>query len=145
MIVIDGVIAGEEMRLVAEPRGRFVNDAFDPWGGVFVAIDVEVGVADHIGQQECFDLFGGAVLLPFLRKMACAVETVGVGPRFHGFLGVGPEQPNAVAVALFAAKLVRELKQKSAGGGAVVGSDKRCFTQRIVRVVMAGDDNYAVF
>src|SRR5712692_6564340 len=103
--------SSEEMGLVAQPRGCLINHVFEPGRGVGIAIDVQVGVTDHIGQQECLDLLQRPVVPPFLRQVPCAVEAVGRSPLFHSLFAVRPQQPNAVAVTLLAAEMVRQFKQ----------------------------------
>lgn len=44
--------------------------------------------------------------LALVEEMTCAVEDVGIGPVLHGFFAVGPDEPDAVAVAGFAAELI---------------------------------------
>ncbi len=108
-----------------------------------VAVNVEVGVADHVGQQECLDVLERAVLLPFVGEVADAVEAVGGGPILDCFFAVGPQEPDAVAFALFAAQLVGQFEQDGSGRAAVVGADVAGVAQRIVGVVVAGDDDDA--
>src|SRR5258706_6700187 len=81
--------------------------------------------------------------------MTDAVESVikerdfGVG--LYALLGIVPHQPYAVAVALLPAKLIREFKEQRARGATVIGSHERGIAKRVVRVVMAGDDDDPVF
>ena len=77
--------------------------------------------------------------------MAGAVKTVGVGPLLHGFLAVGPHEPDAVAIASFSAQLVGEFQQDGGGRAAVVGADEPGVAQWIDGVVVAEDDDDAVF
>ena len=77
-------------------------------------------------------------------RWRAAVEAVGGGPILYCFFAVGPEQPHAVAFALLAAKLVGQFEQDGGGGAAVVGADVAGIAQRIVGVVVAGDDDHAV-
>ena len=62
----------------------------------------------------------------------------------HSFFAVGPQQPDAVASAFFAAKLVGQFQQNGGGGAAVVGTDVPGIAQRVIGVVVAGDDDHAV-
>src|SRR5580698_2361047 len=86
--------------------------------------------------------------------MASAVKTVGVGPGFDGFFAIGPDQPDAVAIALFsrfafsrfpAAQLIGKFEQDGGRRSAVVGADVSDIAQWVVGVVMAHDDDDAVF
>ena len=82
------------MGLISQTRRGFVNHALQPWSRVAVAVDVQVGVADHVSQQECLHLFQGSVRLPFLRQMSNPIQTVGheidFGIRLHSFFRVVP-------------------------------------------------------
>src|ERR1700736_821571 len=64
---------------------------------------------------------------------------------FYALLGIVPNQPYAVAVALLPSQLIREFEEQRAGGAAVIGSHEACVAKRIIRVVVAGDDDDAVF
>src|SRR5713226_2766016 len=64
---------------------------------------------------------------------------------FDALLGIVPHQPDAVAVALLPPKLICEFKEQRAGGSAVISSHEACVAQRIIRVVMAGDNDDPVF
>src|SRR5208283_3104766 len=107
-------------------------------------IDIQVGVADHIGQQKCLHLLQSAVVLPFLRQVANSVQAVGVRPRLHGLLGIVPYQPDAVTVTLFAAQLIRDFEEQCTGGSAVIGANVRSISQWIVCIVVAGNYDDAV-
>ena len=114
----------EEVRLIAQRGGRLEHQIAEPRRGVGVALDVEVGVADHVEQEEGFDLGGGAVLVPLLREVLGAVKAVGGGPFDEGLFPVGPQQPHAVAVVRLAAELVRQFEHQAGVGAAVVRADK---------------------
>src|ERR1035438_7215084 len=91
--------------------------------------------------------------------MAGAIDAVGVGPSLHRFFAIGPDQPDAVSIALFArgprqarfwlvgavAKLVGVFEQDGGGGAAVVGTHVSDIAQRVVRVVVPHDDDDAIF
>ena len=77
--------------------------------------------------------------------MAGAVKTVGVGPLLHGFFAVGPDEPDAVAIAFLAAQVVGVFEEDGGGRPAVVGADESHIAQRVVGVVVAHDDDDAVF
>src|ERR1039458_6579411 len=59
--------------------------------------------------------------------------------------GGAPPQPYAGAFAGLAAELIGEFQQERAGRAAIVGADIGCVAQRVVGVVMTGDDDDAVF
>src|SRR5258708_23775429 len=92
---------GKAGGMVAQLGGGLVDHIFEPRGGVCVAVDVEVGVADHVGQQERLDVLERAILLPLFSEVADTVEAVGGGPILDRFFAVGPQEPDAVAFALF--------------------------------------------
>src|SRR5277367_5799942 len=79
--------------------------------------------------------------------MTGSVETVGGGPVFYRFLAVSPDQPDAVAIALFArsAQLIRELEQDGRGRAAIIRAYESRVAQGIDRIVVAQDDDDAVF
>src|ERR1700733_10141932 len=80
--------------------------------------------------------------------MAGAVETVRVRPFADGFFAVGPDEPDAVAVTLFArrdAQLIGEFEEDRGGRAAVVSAKVSDIAQRVVGVVVAEDDDDAVF
>ena len=65
----------------------------------------------------------------------------------HALLASSPSvhsEPDAVAFALLAAQLVGEFEQDGGGRAAVVGAYVAGVAQRIVGVVVAGDDDDAV-
>src|SRR5208283_3005989 len=141
------------MRLVTEALGGGVDEIEEPGSALGVALDVEVGVADHVHHHQRFNLFERAIFFPFLGEMAGAVDAVGVGPGLHRFFAVGPDEPDAVAIALLTrslaaqsgAQLVGEFEQDGGGRAAVVGAYVSGIAQRIVGVVVAHDDDDAVF
>src|SRR5580658_5469812 len=126
VIVFDRALARVEMGLVAQSLGGGVDEIEQPGSTIGIAVDVEVGVADHVHYQQRFNLLERAVFLPFLGKMAGTVNAVGVGPCLHGFFAIGPDQPDAVAIALLtrspAAQLIGEFEQNGGGRAAVVGA-----------------------
>src|SRR6266446_7316131 len=128
VIIFDGALLGVEVRLVASALGSGIDEVEQPRSAFGIADDVEVGVADHVHHHERFDLFEGAVLLPFLSEMAGTVNTVGITPLPYRFFAVGPDEPDAVAIALLsgspAAQLVGVFEQDSSGRSAVVGADE---------------------
>ena len=60
VVIFDGDGAGEEVRLVAQSCRRQVKLVFKPGGGVGIAVDVEVGVADHGRREDCLHRGGTA-------------------------------------------------------------------------------------
>ena len=102
VIVFDWTLPGIKVRLIPSVLGGGVDEIEQPRFAVCVAIDVEVGIADHIHHEQGFDLFQRAVLLPSFGEMARAIDTVAIGPTLHRFFPVGPNQPYAIAIALFA-------------------------------------------
>src|SRR5208282_3733969 len=152
VIVFDRALAGVEVGLIAQALGGGVDQVEQPGRAVGVADDVEVGITDHVHHHERFDLLERAVSLPLLGEMARTVKTVGIGPGLDGFFAVGPDQPDAVAIALFSrssartrvAQLVGVFEQDGGGRAAVVGAYEPGIAQRVDRVVVAEDDDDAV-
>src|SRR5437868_12694963 len=52
LVVPDVATAGKKMRLVAKMTGSLVYQIFKPRRGVGFALDVQVGIADHIGKNK---------------------------------------------------------------------------------------------
>src|SRR6266849_3994448 len=144
VIVVDGALAGVEVGLIPQALGGGVDEIEQPGSAVGVADDVEVGVGDHVHYQERFDLLQRAVFFPFLGEMARAVKTISAGPSLDRFFAVGPDEPNAAAIAFFAAQLVGVFEQDGGGRAAIVGADVSGIAQRVVGVVVAEDDDDAV-
>ena len=84
-------------------------------------------------------------LLHFGGEMAGAVERVGGAPLLDGLFAVVEDQPDGVALRRMSAEDVADLDQQRSGGGAVVGSVELDVAQRIVRLVVADEDDDAVF
>src|SRR6266849_7895354 len=144
MVILHRDRPPKEVRLVAPFRSSLVDQILKPGSGVAVAVDIEVGVANHVNQQEYFYVLERAVLLPFFGQMTHAIETVGGGPLFYRFFPVGPQQPHAVAFALFSAQLVGQLQQNGSRIAAVVGTHVTGASQREVGVIVAGADDDSV-
>src|SRR5260370_39959701 len=144
MVILHRDRPPKEVRLVAQFRSRLVDQILKPGSGVAVAVDIEVGVANHVSQQEYFYVLERAVLLPFFGQMTHAIETVGVGPLFYRFFPIGPQPPHAVAFALFSAQLVGQLQQNGSRRAAVVGPHVTGAAQREVGVIVSGDDDDSV-
>src|SRR5208283_2119848 len=147
--VFDLSLHGVEVGLIAFALGGRVDEVEQPGRALGVALNVQIGVADHIHNHERFDLLQRAIFLPFFGQMAGAVDAVGVAPGLHGFFAVGPDQPDAVAIALLIAQsdaqLVGVFKQDGGRRSAVVGAHVSDIAQRVVGVVVAHDDDDAVF
>ena len=82
--------------------------------------------------------------------MAAAVCGVGGRPLLNGFFAVKEDEPNGVAGELFAgragsfgAKAVGDSHQEPCGGGSVVGADEVDVAQRVVGLVVRGEDDGA--
>src|SRR5262249_38347021 len=95
MIVGDLVFRFKKIRLVSQPGWGREHYIPKPLRRLFVAQDVEVFIADHVGQQESFDLLVSSVLFPLLGEVAAAVEAVSIAPshiprfgRWDGLLAV---------------------------------------------------------
>src|ERR1700739_2782763 len=73
----------------------------------------------------------------FLRKPTGAVW-------FHRLFRIVPYQPHAVAVTGLAAQLIGKFEQQSAGGTTTLGPHRGRLRQRIVRIVVTGNDDDAV-
>ena len=56
MIVFDRALPRVEVGLIAFALGGGIDQVHQPIGAGSIAVDVEVGVADHIHNQECSDL-----------------------------------------------------------------------------------------
>ena len=155
MIVFDFQRAGEKVGLIAEPGRSLINGIFQPGRGIAVTLDVQIGVADHVGQKERLDLLQSAFSLPFLGEMRFAVKAVlhkrhfhgkpAAAVRFDGLFGIIPHQPDAVAIVRLSPQLIGNLQQHRAGGSAIVGTDVGRVAEWIIRVVVAGDDDDAIF
>src|SRR6185437_4543294 len=132
--------------------GGLSNQIFHPGCGTGVAQDVEVLVPNHVSKKQRFDLFAGSILLPFLREMAAAVESVRIAPPLvagsggrYGFFTVKKCQPHAVALKLFTAKLVSDGEKQSGAGTTVIGACKAGLAQRIVGINVRSQNDDPVF
>src|SRR6266852_3812097 len=81
--------------------------------------------------------------------MAGTINTIGISPLPYRFFAVGPDEPDAVAIALLSGspstQLVGVFEQDSSGRTAIVGADEPGVAQWINRVVVAEDDDDAIF
>ncbi len=107
-------------------------------------VDVEVLVGDHVGDEEGFDLAQGSVVCPASGEVAGAVEGVGGAPGFDGLFAVVEDEPDGVAFGRVGAEYVADLDEEGCGGGAVVGSVEVDVAERVVGLVVAGEDDDAV-
>ena len=92
--------SAEEVRLVAHTGRGLVDQIFQPRSGLLVAFNVQVGVPDHVFQEERLYLLQRSILLPYFGQVARAVNAVGIGPVLDRLFPIGPQQPNAVAIPL---------------------------------------------
>src|SRR5207248_6421748 len=66
MIVFNGDRTREEMRLISQAGCGLINHAREPGRGVGVTVNVQVGVANHVGYMKGLDVCEGAVFLLFV-------------------------------------------------------------------------------
>ena len=66
-------------------------------------------------------------------------------PVLDGLFAVVEDQPDGVALGRVGAEDVADLDQQRGGGGAVVGPVELDVAQRVVGLVVAGEDDDAVF
>ena len=144
MIIYHSNGTGEEMGLIAQSYGSLQDKVFQPRRGVLVALNVEIGIADHIGQQESLDLLERTVILPFLGEVARTVQAVAIRPLLHRLFPIGPEQPHAVTIAFLAAQLIGDFEQNRGGRPSIVRPNVSRVAQRVIRVVVARNDYDAV-
>ncbi len=107
-VVFDGGVVGGEGGGVAGVPGGLDEERPELGGGVGVVVDVEVLVADHVGEEEGLDVGEGAVLGPLGGEVAGAVEGVLRGPGFDGFFAVVEEQIDAVALGWVGAEVLAD-------------------------------------
>ena len=79
---------------------------------VRVAVDVQVLVADHVGDDKGLDLLERPVLRPLRRKMPRAVQRVAIAPRLDSLFTIVEDQPDAVALRRMRAQVVAKLDQQ---------------------------------
>ena len=135
----------EDVAGVAGVFGGLAEELDEGGGGVRVGVDVEVAVADHVGEEEGFDVAEGAVLGPFGGEMAGAVGVVVALPFFDGFFAVVEEEPDGVALGRVGAVVLAERDEEGGGAGAVVGADEGDVAEGVVGFVVGGEDDDAVF
>src|ERR1035437_4732205 len=141
---LDGVL--EDVAGVAGVFGGDGEQVFEPRGGLIVLVDVEVLVADHVGQEECFYLGEGAVGVPLGGEMASAVERVGVGPGAgDGFFAVIEDEPDGIALRRMGAEVLAERDEQCGGAGSIVGADEVDVAKPVVGLVVGGEDDHSVF
>ena len=78
--------------------GSLEEEVAEPGSGLHLFEDVEVLVADHVGDEEGFDALQGAVGVPPGGEVAGAVERVGVRPLVDRLFAVVEDQPDGVAL-----------------------------------------------
>ncbi len=143
-VVFDGGVVFGECGRVAGVFGGLDEEGPELGGGVGVVVDVEVLVADHVGEEEGLDVGEGAVLGPLGGEVAGAVEGVLRGPGLDGFFAVVEEQDDAVAGGRVGAEVLADLDEQGGGAGAVVGADEGDVLEGVVGFVVGGEDDDAV-
>ncbi len=119
-----------------------------PGRGVVVVVDVEVFVADHVGDEEGLDFGEGAVLRTTWRRGGgCRRGSLcRCWPPFcDGLFAVVEDEPDGVALGRMGAEVVADFDEEGGGAGSVVGSDEVDVAQGVVGLVVAGEDDDAVF
>jgi len=91
---------------VAELFGGLPDEGYQPISGFGFAENVEILVADHVGQDEGFDFGQGSVARAHLAaRWRVPVKRVGVRPGgFNRFFTIVEDQPDRVAFELLAAR-----------------------------------------
>ena len=150
VVVVDGFFFLEEVALVAELLCGLADQIDEPAGGAGFALDVEILVADHVGEHEGLDAAESSVAAPFGCEVAAADRwSRSADQCSNGFFAVEEDQPHGVAFELFAAavcaQLVGDGHQQAGGCRAVVGADEVDVAQRVVGLVVGGEDDDAVF
>ena len=93
----------------------------------------------------------GSIAAPFGGEVPAAISGVGARPALESLFAVKKDQPDRVAVELFAAcglgmKPVADGHQQAGGGGAVVGADEVDVAERVIGfVVRAENDDAGLF
>ncbi len=113
MIVVHGFFGLEEVVLIAELFCGLADKIDEPAGGAGFALDVEILVADHIGQHKGLDAAQGSVAAPLGGQVPAAIRRVGRGPVFDGLFAVEEDQPHRVAIEFFAAQFVGDCHQQA--------------------------------
>ena len=80
VIVIDRFFGLEEIVLVAEFLCSLTNQVHQPCRGTGFALNIEILVADHVGEHESLDAAQRAVAAPLRREVAAAIGRVGGRP-----------------------------------------------------------------
>ena len=145
VIVADGVGVFVDVGGVASVLGGDLEQVAEPGGGVLLVVDVEVLVADHVGEEECLDFFEGAVAAPLGGEVAGAVEGVGGGPGLDGLFAVVEDEPDGVSLGRMGAEVGADPDEQGSGAGSVVGADEGDVFEGPVGLVMAGQNDYRIF
>ena len=146
VVIFHGGCGSKEMGLIAEASRGLKQKIFQPPGRVFIAADIKIGVANHICQNERFHFLAGAVILQLFCQMTAAPQRiVGVPLAGERFFAVQEGDPDAVSFQLFAAKLVSDGQQKSAGCRAVIGADERRIAQPVIGFLVRAQQDNAIF
>ena len=91
--------------LVAELLCGLAHQVDEPAGGARLALDVEILVADHVGEDEGLDAAEGSVAAPFGGQVTAADRSSRMRDQLlNGLFAVEEDQPDGVAVELFAAQ-----------------------------------------
>ena len=101
-----------------KPRRSLVNHVLQPGGGVGFAVNIEIRIANHVGEHEGFHLLQSSIGLPLLDKVGDSIEAVGhevdFGIGLHRLFRIIPDQPDAVAITRLAPQLVGDFEQQGA-------------------------------
>src|SRR6478609_379292 len=119
MIVVYRFFILEEISLIAEFLCGLAHQGHEPIGRTGLALNIQVLVADHVGEQKSLDAAECSVATPFCCKVATAVCRVGGRPLLDSLFAVKEDQPHGVAVDLLASELICNGEQKSGSGGAI--------------------------
>src|ERR1700721_1649920 len=103
MVVFDSLLGLEEIAVVAEFVRGLANQIDQPAGGLGFALNVEILVADHVGQNKGLDFRQRSVTSPLRCKMTAAVGRVRGRPGLNGLFAVEEDQPDGVAIESLAA------------------------------------------
>jgi len=144
MIVFDGLVGLKEVPFVASFSRGLTNEVYEPACGVCLTLNVEILITNHVCEHKGLDLAQCTVASPLGGEVPAAVGGVGSGPVLEGFFTVEEDEPDGVAIKLFAADLVSNGHQQAGGCGSVVGSYEVDVAQRVVGFVVGSEDNDAV-
>ena len=144
MIIFHLGFALEEVAIVAELFRGLADQRDQPVCGAGIAQNIQILVADHVGQHEGLNAAQGSVFAPASGQVAAAIGGVGAGPGMDGFFSVEKDQPHRVAVEGLAAQLVGYGHEQAGGRSAVVGAHKVDVLKPVVGFVVGGQHDDAV-